>query len=276
MKVSSAILLVTFVLLVTALFASNILLKKEYDKLDKSDVYWTYANILEQPFKHLVIEGGNLTHIAYEPSDKPSVRVFKMWEGFDKKTVKASVRNDTLFIKFPMNVADPNDKRYMSWNTLVRIFSPELLSVNGYNTNIGLFKMHQKNIDINLSGRSKFEIESYSNSFDSLHIIQRDSSEVVFEMSPDMKDIKSVAPHEEAAEMVRIPSQTKQPGTIKQSISNVTPSSWETLYVKAVDASIQGVSLLDLGHAQINALHLNISDTSGIILSGGSLGKFKK
>ena len=101
MKLSSAILLVTFVLLVTAMFASNLLLKKEFDKVDKSDLYWTYGSILEQPFKHLVIHGGNITNIAYEPSKKSSVRVFKMWEGFENKSVKASVRNDTLFVTFP-------------------------------------------------------------------------------------------------------------------------------------------------------------------------------
>src|SRR4051794_11292827 len=131
MKVSSIILLVTFLLLVTALFASNYLLKKEYDKIDKSDIYWTYDYILQQPFKHLVINGGNLTNIAYEPSKKSSVRVFKMWKNSDVTGVRAVVRHDTLFLYFPKEILDPNEKRYMSWNTLVRVFSPELLSVDG-------------------------------------------------------------------------------------------------------------------------------------------------
>lgn len=49
MKVSTTILLVTLVFLVTAMFASNIILKKEYDKVDKSDLYWTYAKYLKSP-----------------------------------------------------------------------------------------------------------------------------------------------------------------------------------------------------------------------------------
>src|SRR3954451_10040283 len=100
MKISSTILLATFLLLVTALFASNFLLKKEYDKIDKSDIYWTYGSILEQPFKHLVIQGGNLTHIAFEPSKKFSVRVFRMWKGLESEAVKAFVKNDTLFVSY--------------------------------------------------------------------------------------------------------------------------------------------------------------------------------
>jgi hypothetical protein len=41
MKVSTIILTVTLILLliVTSVFASNVLLKKEYDKVDKSELY---------------------------------------------------------------------------------------------------------------------------------------------------------------------------------------------------------------------------------------------
>ncbi len=88
MKLSSAILLVTFILLITAMFASNLLLKKEYDKVDKSDLYWTYGKILQQPFRHIKIEGGNITNIAFEQSANPSVRIFKNWGGFERRSVK--------------------------------------------------------------------------------------------------------------------------------------------------------------------------------------------
>ena len=144
MKISSAIPLVTFVLLIAAMFASNVLLKKEYDKLDKSDTYWTYGKILEQPFKYLKIEGGNLTRIAFEPGEKSSVRVFKNWEGYENKVVKAFVKNDTLHLTFPNHINSLNEKRYIKWNTMVRIFSPKLLAVNGHDTNFGLFKLKQK------------------------------------------------------------------------------------------------------------------------------------
>lgn len=254
MKISSIILLVTFILLVTGMFASNILLKKEYDKIDKSDLYWTYGKILQQPFKHLKIEGGNVTNIAYEQSKNPSVRVFKDWNGYEKGLVKTYVKNDTLFIKFPNTYKDRYEKNWLKWNTLVRIFSPELLSVDGFDTDFGLYKLKQKNISINLSGRSTLEVESYINDLDSVHITQRDSSEVVFEMSPDLKG--KVFPH-------------SKPGDVKS-------NSWETMYINSVDANVKGVSLLDLGHVQVNSLNLDISDTSGIIFSGGSLKKFKQ
>ncbi len=224
--------------------------------MDKSDLYWNYGKILQQPFKHLKIEGGNFTNIAFEQSNVSSVKVFKNWMGYENKVVKAVVNNDTLFIKFSYSTNDLNEREYLRRSTMVRIFSPELLSVDGYNTNFELFKLKQKSISINLSGRSKLEVESYLYNFDSLYITQRDSSEVVFEMSPDLKGKDT-------------------PAFQSNAITRNASHSWETMYVGFLDASLQGVSLLDIGHAQINSLKLNISDTSAILLSGQSLGKYK-
>src|SRR5438309_1619566 len=104
--------------------------QRAYDFLQQREIVTNKRGI-----GYFVKEGGNLTNITFEPSKKSSVRVFKMWEGLENKAVKATVKNDTLFLKFPKNITGPNEKRYMSWNTLVRIFSPELLSVNGHDTN---------------------------------------------------------------------------------------------------------------------------------------------
>lgn len=275
MKVSSVILLVTFVFLVTAMFASNILLKKEYDKVDKSDLYWTYGKILQQPFKHLKIDGGNVTNIAFEQSAKPSVRVFKNWDGYEKGTVKAYVKNDTLFVKFPNVYKDQYEKDRLKWSTLVRIFSPELLSVEGFDTDLGLFKLQQKNITVSLSGKSKFEVESYLYNLDSLNILQKDSSEVVFEMSPDLKtaepgDLLSapLANRQIRKEDLNLDDAMAVPANVRKG--------WETMHIGSVVANLRDVSLLDIGHAQIKSLKLDIADSSAVILSGGTLKTLRK
>lgn len=276
MKLSTTILLVTFVLLVTAMFASNVLLKKEYDKVDKSDLYWTYGKILEQPFKHVKIEGGNVTHIAFEPSKKPSVRVLKNWDGFDRGLVKTFVKNDTLFVKFSNIFRDQGEKQWMKWNTLVRIFSPELLSVDGSDTDFGLFKLKQKSININLSGKSKLEVESYLYHFDSLNISQRDSSEVVFEMSPDLmtSDPVTLEAPGTKGQATRTAETLNSEGTMMASAP--IRKGWETMTVQSLSANLKDISLLDIGHAQIKSLQLNIADSAAVILSGGSLKTIQK
>jgi hypothetical protein len=238
MKLTTKILLVILLLFTTGLFASNMLLKKVYNKIDKSDNYWTFAKVLEQPFHHLKIDGGNITKIAYEQSKTYSVRVFKEWYGYETGAVKAHVSNDTLYINFPNTYKDIYEKNYLRWNTLVRIFSPELLSVTGFNTKLEMYKLKQKNLSVNMSGKSEFEVESVVPAFDTLRIVQRDSSEVVFEMDPHIKGS-------------------------------------ESFHVRSVYADIQGFSILDIGHAQIDSLNLSVSDSSGVLLSGGAMKKNK-
>ena len=79
MKISTSILFTMLILLLAGMLCSNIILKKEYDKVDKSDLYWTYRKVLQQPFKYLKIKGGNITNIAFEQSNTYSVRVLEDW-----------------------------------------------------------------------------------------------------------------------------------------------------------------------------------------------------
>jgi len=234
MKLTAKILFTMLLLLIAGIVLSNIVLKNEYEKTDKNDLYWTYGKILEEPFSHLVVNGGNVTNIAYEAGKNPSVRVYKEWDGYQQGKVKAFVKNDTLFLAFPNIYKDQYEKQWLLQNIPVRIFSPQLLSVNGIDTYLELDKFNQKSLDVNLSGKSAFEVETLYASLDSLHITARDSCRILFEMSPDVK----------------------RDGTFK---------------VHIVDVSLKDYSFLDLGHAQIDSLKLRIADSSGIALSGGTM-----
>lgn len=223
-------------LAIAGLFVSNNILKSEYEKVDKTDMYWTYGKILEQPFNHINIQGGNITNIAFEQSSSASVKVSKNWEGYRNGTVKATVKNDTLFIKFPNTYRDIYQRDWMKGNTLIRIFSPQLLSFTGFDTKFEMYKTTQKSIAINLSGKSSFEMESIIPDLDSFNITAKDSSAVIFEMSPEYR------------------------------VS-------ESYHVKFVKADLKDVSLLDIGHGQVDSLKLSIADSSGVLLSGGTLKK---
>src|ERR1700712_254084 len=100
-KRSKLLLVFVFAGIFASLIGSDLFLKKDYDRIDKSDVYWTFREIFSEPYSHLKINGGNLSQIAYTPSARPSVGVLKNWEAYRDGAVKTSVRNDTLFIDFP-------------------------------------------------------------------------------------------------------------------------------------------------------------------------------
>jgi hypothetical protein len=262
MKWTSVILFTIMVMLVLGLFASNIVLKAQYKQLDKNDTYWTYGKILEKPFKYLKLDGGNLTNIAFEQSPAYSVRVLHDWQRVRENPISARVNNDTLYIKFTYKSEDQGETNWMRRLTLVRIFSPEILSVEGFNTNFEMFKLKQKSISVNMSGKSRFEVESFIPDLDSLNVVQRDSSEVVFEMSPEYAGPKSGVMENKALQALATPP--------SQQVSN------EAMTIKSLNANLKGHTILDVGHAQIQGLKLNITDTSAIILSGAALRKFCK
>lgn len=84
MKFTSNILLALLVLLVVGLLSSNIILKKEYDKVDKSDIYWNYEKILQQPFKYLKITGGTLPGLRLNKARNIQYVFYKNGKGITK------------------------------------------------------------------------------------------------------------------------------------------------------------------------------------------------
>jgi hypothetical protein len=261
MKWSTRILLFLLVVVIAGMLASNIILRNEYKSVDKNDRYWNYGKILDQPFKYLKIDGGNSTQIAFEQSPNCSVRVWHTWQRVRPNPIKAFVNNDTLYIQFTYQASDPGEQNWMKWNTLVRIFSPVLLSVVGNNTNFEMFKLKQANISVNMTGKSKFEVESFVPDLDSINVTQKDSSEVVFEMSPEYT--KANIGNTKSKKVIQV----------APSVSNELASN-EAMTIQSLRANLQGNTILDVGHAQIRSLILNVTDSSAIVLSGCGLRRF--
>jgi hypothetical protein len=270
MKISTTILFTLLILLIAGMLCSNIVIKKEYDKIDKSDLYWTYKKVLQAPFKYLKITGGNNTHIAFEQSATSSVRIFEDWSRYHKGDIDAFVKNDTLFVNFSFVPQNENERIWLRNITPVRIFAPQLLYVDGFNTNLEMFKMKQKQYTVRMTGKSSFEVESMTPNLDSLNITQQDSSQVVFEMSPEFNVNRT---DEKKEKIITVNTETQE---IITSATNGSIRSKEAMSLRSLTASVAGVSLLDVGHAQIGTLRLNVADSSGILLSGGGLKKAQK
>jgi hypothetical protein len=238
MKLSTIILFSMLALFVIGMVTTNILFKRQYDKLDRSDLYWNYNKILESPFKHLKIDGGNITNIAFEQSKNCSVRVLDYWGGYQKDSVKAFVTGDTLHIKFLNKYDNLIEKSWMENNTLVRLTAPELLTIEGVNTNLSMEKMKQRSYQVNLSGKSRLEVESDVHDLDRVNVTQKDSTQVVFEMNPELK----------GSSIIR---------------------------AQKLTANLSGITLLDVGHLYTNNSDLTLADSTALILSGKTINTIK-
>jgi hypothetical protein len=256
--------------MIAGLLSSNMILKKQYDALDKSDIYWTYDKVLQQPFKYLNITGGNGTNIYYEQSDKPSVRLSHEWVKYHNGEIKTHITNDTLFLNFDYLPPNLFEKFWLEDATPVRIFSPELLSVTGNNTHFEMQKLKQKSISVHITGRSKFEVESMYPDLDSVNVYQSDSSSVVFEMSPDYR--KSA---EENKPQGKVQFHDAN-GVLVEDNDQKQNNFDESMSFGSVTGIIKDHSILDIGHAQIQHLNVNVSDSSAIVLSGDALNKLNK
>ena len=238
MKKSSLILLILAALFIVGLIGSDLILKNKYDQIDKSDPFWNYTKLNKGVFHHIRMTGSNVTRISFIPGPNGSLGVVNYWEKELRSRIESSISNDTLFIKFKERTDPPNIRSWMKTRVLVAISCPDLISVSAFNSNLDLFKLKQKNLSVNLAGRSAMEVESCIPDFDSLFVNQKDSSRLEFEISEDI---------------------------ISSGI----------MHAKWIEARLQNRSLLDVGHFQIENMRQSVGDSAGIILSGSTLRTLK-
>jgi hypothetical protein len=238
MKKSSLILMILLGLLIISLIGSDILFKNQYNRIDKGDPFWNYTKLSKGRFRHIMITGGNGTRISFVPGPNGSIGVLSYWEQEMKKRVQAYISDDTLFVQVKELSDPPGIRNWMKYHMLIAISCPDLLSVNATNSNLDLYKMKEKNLSVRLAGKSQMEIESSISDFDSIFVSQKDSSQLKFEMAEDMQGS-------------------------------------EIMHAKVIDAGVNGNSLLDIGHFQIQTLNQDIGDTAAIIISGYTLKQIK-
>lgn len=222
----------------TGIIGSNYILKQVYNRTDKSDPYWNFKKILDGPFHHLKINGGNISNIVYEQGDKHSVKILSAWRGATDGSVKTSINDDTLTIDFLNHYKDLYEKFWLRDQVTVRISAPELISVTGNDTKLLLNKFNRPSLNIYAAGNTKLLINTYRNQFDSVNVVQRDSSLAYMVKSEDI-----IGPN--------------------------------ILTIDKLTADCSGNSLLNLRSSVIEHLDLKMSDSASIALSGATLDKLK-
>ena len=129
-----------------------------------------------------------------------------------------------------------------------RVFFGERCIVTGFNTNLILLKLKQQDLSVNISGRSKFEVESLAYNFDKIAVNDSDTAEVVFDISTPLKK----------------GGDEEMTGDVK---------GWDAFHIRNLHAEVSGNSFVDVGHAQIDSIDFKVSDTAAIVLSGGTIRK---
>lgn len=238
MKKASRMLVILGILLIMSVIISNLILRKQYNNINKSDPFWNYAKLAQGPFHHIVMSGCNKTRAVFSPGPNGSIGVLNIWESSMQERLTASIVHDTLFVRMDDRAESPNVLAWMKSRTLIAISAPEIYSVAARDVNLDMTRMKQQNISINLSGKSRMEFETYIPNFDSLSVIQMDSSELKFEMADELGND-------------------------------------HILHARSISSNVKGYSFLNIGHFQIQSFHPVIGDSSAIAVSGGTLRSLK-
>ena len=240
MKFTSWAIVVLLATLLISVVVVDILLKRQYVALDKSNVYWTYTSILDTPFRYLKIKGGNQSNVVFEQRPTCSVRVNEDWRRNFKGEVRATVSTDTLYLDFDFKTSDPFVRDWLKRTTTVRLFGPELTYVEGSDTRFEMENISQKGIRVSLIGRSDFEVEYRDLRIDSIIVSACDSSRAIFELAPE---VRAAGP----------------------------------LKVKQVRADLRGVAFMDIAPAFVDSLSLKMEPRTSVSLSGAAfVGASKK
>jgi len=238
MKKATWMLVILGTFLFLSVIASNLILRHQFNSIDKSDPFWNYTKLTTGSFHHIMLSGSNETRVVFSPGRAGSVGVLNYWESEMRRRVHASIAHDTLFVHMDDRADPPNLREWMKFRVLIAISAPDIYSVNARNANLDMLKMKQQNITIELSGKSRMEFESYITDFDSLSIVQRDSSELKFEMADELGNN-------------------------------------HVLHARSIRSNVDGYSFLNVGHFQIQSFHPVIGDSSAIAVSGGTLRSLK-
>lgn len=205
MKTSNILLSVVFTMVLIAIVGSNLVLKAEYDKIDKNDPLYGYKTEAVQPFKYVRLEGKafGLTQIhpgkKFEISALPERRLLD-WKVTGDTLIFTYKRDWELFVPFSEDnliaapsiyITAPEIKGIMSKNVPFRIqnWKSTEMSVWQEGGALQLNGNHIENLKTQVSSGGILVFQS-KNSFGNAEVQVRDSSSFKIEKN-NFKSLKA-------------------------------------------------------------------------------------
>ncbi len=172
LKLSTQLLIGVALSAVISSFISGSILRKQYDKIDKTNKYWYYQKIVDQPFKHIKIlqnafnrDSSNTLPaiygvIRFEKGNNHTVlsnrtSYSSRWSKEEGDTLSCKVMNDTLFVYAPYFTTYSQNGKDINYDLVLT--APLLESITCLNVGAEITGLNQDSIYFDLSGRSYVE-----------------------------------------------------------------------------------------------------------------------
>lgn len=155
MKTSHYLLIAAVLITLTGMVATDVLLAREYEKIDWSDPYQFFARRSLPAATHLVINGTGSREIFVETGQQAQALIAPA----DSSFFSFRMQHDTLHVSFNPDTADHERPIRTVWNNpttglVVRL--PAFVSVRGINTRLTIQDRTQPTLDVSLQNSVLF------------------------------------------------------------------------------------------------------------------------
>ena len=174
MKKSNLFLVVTGLVIITGMYLTNVILKKEYQKIDLTDPYKNYVSVASASYSVLDISGSNGYPIKIIHKKINDIKVLRS----RLNHFKSKIKNDTLFILF----TGSNISMYQAFSSEtpsgVIIESNDVSSIIATNTYNRIIGFSNQDLEVTLKGNSLMRF--FDCNLKTMHINSTESSQYEF------------------------------------------------------------------------------------------------
>lgn len=188
MKKSNLYITVLGLIILFGMITTNLILKKEYQKIDLSDPFKNYTSITTKPYSVLDISGSNGYPIEIIHKKTNTIKVLRS----RLKHFKSSSRNDTLFIQFTGSNVSMNQRHNSNTPSGIVIEKSKLSSIHLTDVHNRLSGYSNQDLKLSLKGNSYQEIRECKLNKLSIEIKNTSQVEFVKENTVDSLDLKMI------------------------------------------------------------------------------------
>lgn len=191
MKKSNLFLITLGLIMIAGMFSTNVILKKEYQKIDLTDPYKNYVSVASPSYSVLDISGSNGYPIEIVNKKTDDIKVLRS----RLHHFKSNLKNDTLYIQFTgSNISMEQsyhtktppgiiiEKNVLSsiiitniHNRISNFSNQDLKLILKGNSHMEISDFHLNTMDIDVKNNSQIEFLNI-NTVDSLHIKMENKS----------------------------------------------------------------------------------------------------
>ncbi|MCF2487420.1 hypothetical protein [Dyadobacter sp. CY347] len=157
MKTSNILIIIMLSLFLSAMVASNLVLKKEFDKIDRKDPYSGYTKHSLQPFHYVKLQG-----VGFGVTEVSQGKDFEIKFVVDRKFLDWKVINDTLTVNYKKDFPEGGQSPQQIVHTLpsVYIFVPALKGLESNTINCKIKNMKQESLTVKQIGGAMVMLEN--------------------------------------------------------------------------------------------------------------------